>query len=93
MIRLKMLLVGVLSVVACAVNAYAADASKPNVVMIVADDLGWADVGVHQQSKDVKTPNIDALAAAGVRFTNAYVSSPVCSPTRAGFAKPPASPI
>ena len=58
---------------------------KPNVVLIVADDLGWADVGAHRQSKDVKTPHIDALAAAGVRFTSGYVSGPVCSPTRAGL--------
>lgn len=83
--RLNVMLLGVLWVMVCAVGAGAAEARKPNVVIIVADDLGWADVGVHQQSKDVKTPNIDALAAAGVRFTNGYVSGPVCSPTRAGM--------
>lgn len=58
---------------------------KPNVVMIVADDLGYADLGCQNLSKDVKTPHIDSIAAGGVRFTNGYVSGPVCSPTRAGL--------
>jgi len=56
----------------------------PNIVVIVTDDMGYADIGVHG-SKDIPTPNIDALARSGVRFTNAYVSGPYCSPTRAGF--------
>ena len=55
-----------------------------NIVIIVADDLGYADLGV-QGSPDVLTPGIDSLAADGARLTNAYVSSPVCSPTRAGL--------
>ncbi len=57
---------------------------RPNFVIIVADDLGYADLGV-QGCKDIPTPNIDSMAAAGVRFTNGYVSCPVCSPTRAGL--------
>ena len=56
----------------------------PNIVVLLADDLGYADVGVHG-CKDIPTPNIDALAKGGVRFTNGYVSGPYCSPTRAGF--------
>lgn len=56
----------------------------PNFVIIVADDLGYADLGV-QGCRDIPTPNIDTLAAGGVRFTNGYVSCPVCSPTRAGL--------
>jgi arylsulfatase A-like enzyme len=60
------------------------DVRKPNILVIVADDLGYADIGVHG-GKDVPTPNIDALAAAGVRCTNGYVSAPYCSPSRAGF--------
>ena len=51
--------------------AHAAD-SKPNIVHIVADDLGWKDVGFNGCT-DIKTPNIDALAAAGARFTQFYV--------------------
>jgi arylsulfatase A-like enzyme len=56
----------------------------PNIVVIVADDMGYADIGAHG-SRDMLTPNIDALARDGVRFTDAYVSGPYCSPTRAGF--------
>ena len=56
----------------------------PNIVLIVADDMGYADIGIHG-SKDIPTPNIDALATAGVRFTDAYVTGPYCSPTRAGL--------
>jgi len=59
-------------------------AEKPNILVIVADDLGYADIGVHG-GKAVPTPNIDALATSGVRCTNGYVSCPYCSPTRAGF--------
>src|SRR3954452_24310848 len=62
----------------------AAEARKPNILVILADDLGYADVGFHG-CKDIPTPNLDALAASGVRFTNGYVSGPYCSPTRAGL--------
>lgn len=57
---------------------------QPNILLIVGDDMGYADVGCHG-CKDIPTPNIDELAAAGVRFTNGYVSGPYCSPTRAGL--------
>lgn len=57
---------------------------RPNILVIVADDLGYADLGV-QGCKDVPTPNIDSIAINGVRFTGGYVSCPVCSPTRAGL--------
>src|SRR4051812_45063724 len=63
----------------------AADGSaKPNILFIVGDDMGFADVGING-CKDIPTPNIDGLAASGVRFTNGYVSGPYCSPTRAGL--------
>ena len=65
--------------------ASSAQEKKPNIVVILADDLGYADIGAQGGSKDVKTPNIDALAAAGTRLTQGYVSCPVCSPTRAGL--------
>src|SRR4030095_5998889 len=61
-----------------------AQARRPNIVLIVADDMGYADVGF-QGSRDIPTPNADALATAGIRFTDAYVSGPYCSPTRAGL--------
>lgn len=57
---------------------------RPNLILIVADDLGNHDLGC-QGGTEIPTPNIDSLAAGGVRFTNGYVSCPVCSPTRAGL--------
>jgi arylsulfatase A-like enzyme len=59
-------------------------ADQPNVLVIVADDLGYNDVGF-QGSKEIPTPHLDRLAASGVRCTNGYVSHPFCSPTRAGL--------
>jgi arylsulfatase A-like enzyme len=56
-------------------------ASKPNIVFILADDLGYAEVGCYGQTK-IRTPNIDRLAAEGMRFTQAYSGSPVCAPSR-----------
>ena len=61
-----------------------APAPKPNILLIVADDLGYHELGI-QGCTDVPTPNVDALAKNGVRFTDGYVSCPVCSPTRAGL--------
>lgn len=59
-------------------------AAKPNVLVIIADDLGYHDVGF-QGSKEIPTPNLDKLAARSLRCTNGYVSHPFCSPTRAGI--------
>lgn len=56
----------------------------PNILIIVADDLGYADLGF-QGCKDIPTPNLDKFAQRGVRCTNGYVSGPYCSPTRAGL--------
>lgn len=67
--------------------AFAADKpkrAKPNILVIVADDLGYADIGIHG-GKAVPTPNIDKLAKSGVRCTSGYVSAPYCSPSRAGL--------
>jgi arylsulfatase A-like enzyme len=55
----------------------------PNVVLIVSDDQGYAEMSC--QGGDLPTPHLDALAASGVRFTSAYVTAPYCSPSRAGF--------
>lgn len=57
--------------------------SKPNVVFILADDLGWSDTTLFETTNFYKTPNIERLAARGMTFTRAYSSSPLCSPTRA----------
>lgn len=57
---------------------------RPNVVIMMADDLGWGDVGAYGGSV-IQTPHIDALAASGVLLTDGYVSAAVCSPSRAGL--------
>jgi arylsulfatase A-like enzyme len=58
--------------------------SRPNIIVILADDLGYGDTSAYG-SKIVRTPNIDALAASGVRFTDGHVTHPVCAPSRAGL--------
>jgi arylsulfatase A-like enzyme len=65
-------------------SAVGSEARRPNVVLLVADDLGYADLGF-QGGRDIPTPHLDALAAGGVRCSNGYVSGPYCSPTRAGL--------
>lgn len=58
---------------------------RPNVVLIVSDDHGYADVSCHQHPKEISTPNIDRIARRGVRFAQGYVSAYVCAPTRAAL--------
>jgi len=74
----------VLSLLCFGRGAAEAQRRPPNILVIVADDMGYGDIGIHG-SKDIPTPNIDALAKGGIRFTDAYVSGPYCSPTRAGL--------
>ena len=76
--------IGLLTAFVLGRTAPAVAETPPNVVLIVADDLGWADLGCYG-SKYHKTPNLDRLAAAGMRFTDAYAAAPVCSPTRASI--------
>lgn len=59
-------------------------AKPPNILIFLADDLGWADLGF-QGSTDIRTPNIDRLAARSIRFTDGHVTASVCSPSRAGL--------
>jgi len=60
------------------------DKKRPNFLFVLVDDLGWRDLGCFG-STFYETPNVDRLAAQGMRFTNAYAASPVCSPTRASI--------
>ncbi|NIP85729.1 MAG: sulfatase-like hydrolase/transferase, partial [Planctomycetales bacterium] len=66
------------------VHAWAEGAERPNVVLFLIDDLGWADLEL-TGSTFYETPHVDALAAAGAFFSDAYAASPVCSPTRASI--------
>jgi arylsulfatase A-like enzyme len=86
-------LAGSLIVLACSLaspspaqqtTARPAKVRRPNILLIVADDLGYGELGC-QGHHDVPTPHIDSIARNGVRFTSGYVSCPVCSPTRAGL--------
>jgi len=58
--------------------------NPPNIIFIVADDLGWKDLGIYG-NKDINTPNIDALATSGMRFNNAFVAAPSCASSRAAL--------
>ncbi|MDO8539234.1 MAG: sulfatase-like hydrolase/transferase [Opitutaceae bacterium] len=58
--------------------------TRPNIVFILVDDMGYADIGC-MGATDIRTPNIDRIAAEGVKFTDFYANAPVCTPTRAGF--------
>ncbi len=73
-----------LPILALASQVLAAPATRPNILVIVADDLGWGELGC-QGNPQIPTPHIDSLAKNGTRFTNGYVSGPYCSPTRAGL--------
>lgn len=75
---------GVLALGLWAASTSASAADPPNVVFILADDLGWTDLGC-QGSKYYETPNIDRLAKSGLRFTSAYSCGPNCQPTRAAL--------
>jgi arylsulfatase A-like enzyme len=57
---------------------------KPNIIVLLGDDMGYHDISVHG-STEIPTPNIDSIAKNGIRFTNGYVSGPYCSPTRSGL--------
>lgn len=77
---MKQFFLGVL----CALVVQATAANRPNIVLILADDMGYADIGVHG-CKDIPTPHIDRIAHEGVRFTNAYANGSYCTPTRAAL--------
>ncbi len=89
LIRLPLLLAaaGLLgfSPAARAAEAVAPSAPRPNVVFFLVDDLGFMDIGANNPSSFYETPNIDALAKRGVRFTSGYAACQVCSPTRAAI--------
>ncbi|QDS93996.1 Arylsulfatase [Roseimaritima multifibrata] len=82
----RILLIAIL--VACTTQTASSaenEASKPNIIILFADDWGYGDLGKHGTLSDVKTPHLDALADEGVLFTDAYITAPQCSPSRAGL--------
>ena len=66
------------------INSYALANQKPNMIVILADDLGYGDVGFNG-SEEILTPNIDLLAENGIICENGYVTHPYCGPSRAGL--------
>ncbi len=74
-----------LSLVSLVLAGLAHAAPKPNILLIVGDDLGYGELSCQGSTMEVPTPNIDSIARNGVRFTSGYVSGPYCSPTRAGL--------
>lgn len=70
---------------ACLCSTVAASAERTNIVVLIADDQGWAEPGCYGGGRIWSTPAIDRLAAGGLRWTNAYAAGPVCSPTRASL--------
>jgi hypothetical protein len=80
----RLLLVAVVIALMPALTLRVAAQTRPNIVLVVADDLGYGDLGSYG-APDITTPNLDRLAREGVRFTDFYANAPVCTPTRAGL--------
>jgi arylsulfatase A-like enzyme len=72
------------AILASALGSQAPAANRPNVVVVMSDDMGYADLGSYGGT-DIKTPNIDSIGRDGVRMTDFYANGVLCSPTRAGF--------
>ncbi|MCF7817302.1 MAG: sulfatase [Kiritimatiellales bacterium] len=80
----QMLVLLIAAAMFCPMAGRSAEPERPNIVFILADDLGYGDVGAYG-CKDIQTPNLDQLAATGVRLTDGYASAPYCGPSRAGL--------
>ncbi|MBM3866338.1 MAG: twin-arginine translocation pathway signal protein [Verrucomicrobia bacterium] len=80
----RLTLLGCILAASVAYGADAPAARQPNIIFILVDDFGYADSGPYG-AKDIRTPHMDRLAREGVRFSDFYANSPVCTPTRAGF--------
>jgi len=81
---MKNLLSLILPLTMISTTVWSSSEEKPNIILIVADDLGYGDISCYG-CKEIKTPNIDKLASEGARFTSFYANGPVCSPTRAAL--------
>jgi len=82
---ISIIAVGIVAVTAVAlVRPQTPAASRPNIVLVMSDDMGYADLSSYGAT-DIKTPNIDSLGRDGIRLTDFYANGVLCSPTRAGF--------
>src|SRR6187551_450833 len=81
---LLLALAGIAVAISFPKHSCAAETKPPNIIFILADDLGWRDLGCYGSSF-YETPNLDRLAREGMRFTDAYAACNVCSPTRASI--------
>ena len=59
--------------------------TNPNIIYVLADDLGYGEIAAFNEKSKIKTPNLDAMASEGIKFTDAHTSSSVCTPTRYGI--------
>jgi arylsulfatase A-like enzyme len=84
MSKLKLIVFSTFLLSLSCISSKAQTKVKQNIIFILADDLGWKDLACYG-SEFYETPNIDALAESGVRFTSSYAASPLCSPTRASI--------
>ena len=80
--RLIMTMVVLTTIIMSCSSGNMKEKSKPNIILIMADDLGWGDVQCFNQASPIQTPQLNAMAEAGMKFNRFYSSSPVCSPTR-----------
>ena len=82
----RMLVLTCAAVWAALATVWAAEAPRPNIIFVMADDLGWGDFQCYFAQGKVPTPNIDKLARAGMRFTDAHTPAALCAPTRYAVA-------
>lgn len=83
MARLSAILVWMIAVCFC-MNSEAAT-RKPNIIVFLADDLGYGELGCQGYTKEIPTPHVDSIAQGGIRFTQGYIAATYCSPSRAGL--------
>jgi len=86
MIKYSLLVAATITMVAeCNGHGVQDKHGNPNIIYILADDMGYGDASCFNENSKINTPNLDKLAAEGIRFTDAHTTSAVCTPTRYGI--------